>query len=495
VATRQRHSIQIATTLQRPCNPEWTPEYHPEQAMAGDPASDPGLRGLPLADLLQAERQAQGLTYERLAAMVRKAAEADGGYSRAHDSLVCKWCLGEVTPGLNHCRWLALALGLPIERVRAAADAQRKGAAWLAADAGLLTYHGAVLGAFEHALLLGKTDLERPSLVASVSFSVDALIAASRDWLIHHMDRRLTPHGPSADGAAPLRDTFRAFQELDTRHGGGHSRLALVQYISTYALPLLNEHGTDASLYSASAELLYLAGLTAFDSGALGLAERYFIHALRLAEEAGIRAFTGNVLAAMSHLVIAAGRSAEAVQLARAGLVSAKGADVPGVLMRLHLMEARGHALRGDTSGSRAALYDAQVAWDTSDPSAGPAWARFLDTAYLDGEMSQCYRDLGDWPAAERAARESAMSGASDGRGRRRILSQVAFAAARLHQHDVPESCHIGGQALDLLADGVNSWRARREIAALRDDLRPYRREPVVRAFDDRVREVLGASL
>ena len=109
--------------------------------------------------------------------------------------------------------------------------------------------------------------------------------------------------------------------------------------------------------------------------------------------------------------------------------------------------------------------------------------------------MSQCYRDLGDWPAAERSARESAKSGASDGRGRRRILSQVAQAVARLHQRDVEEACHVGGQALDLLADGVNSWRARREIAALRDDLRPYRRELVVRVFNDRVREVLGASL
>jgi hypothetical protein len=464
--------------------------------MAGDPVSDPGPRGLPLADLLQAERQAKGLTYPRLAVMVRKAAQADGGSSRAHDSLVCKWCSGEVTPGLNHCRWLALALGLPIERVMAAAEAQRKRAAWLAADAGLLTYHGAVLGAFEHALLLGKSDLERPALVASASFSIDALIAVSRDWLIDHMDRRLTPHGsPAVDEAGPIRDTFRAFQELDTRHGGGHSRLALVQYISTYALPLLHDHGADVSLYSASAELLYLAGLTAFDSGALGLAERYFIHALRLAEEAGTRAFTGNVLAAMSHLVIAGGRGAEAVQLARAGLVSAKGADVPGVLMRLHLMEARGHALRGDTSGSRAALYDAQVAWETSDPIAGPAWARFLDTAYLDGEMSLCYCDLGDWPAAERSARESARSGASDGRGRRRILSQVAQAVARLHQHDVEEACHVGGLALDHLADGVNSWRARREFMALCDGLSPYRQEPVVRAFNDRVREVLGASL
>jgi transcriptional regulator with XRE-family HTH domain len=465
--------------------------------MAGDPTSDPGPSGLPLADLVQAERQAQGLTLERLAAMVRKAAKDDGAYSRAHDSLVCKWCSGELVPTRTHLRALALALGLPIDRVMAAAEAQRKRAAWLAADAGLLTYHGAVIGAFEHALLLGRSDLERPGQVAAVPFSAEALVAASRDWLIHHVDRRLTPtgNGPTG-GAGPIRDTFRAFQELDTRHGGGHSRLALVQYVSTYALPLLKDGDrADASLYGATAELLYLAGLTAFDSGSLGLAERYFIHALRLAEEGASRAFAGNVLAAMSHLVIAAGRGDEAVQLARAGLVSAKGAKVPGVLMRLHLMEARGHALRGDEPGGRAALYHAQVAWDMSDPSAGPPWTRFLDTAYLDGEMSQCYRDLRDWKAAEKAARESARSGANDGRGRRRILSQAALAVARLHQRDVGEACHAGGLALDLLEHGVSSWRATQEIARLCDGLRPHRKDPVVRSFSERVREVVGASI
>jgi transcriptional regulator with XRE-family HTH domain len=130
--------------------------------MASDPAGYPGPSGLPLADLIQAERQSQGLTLERLAAMVRKAATDDGGYSRAHDSLVCKWCSGELIPTRTHLRAIALALGLPIDRVMAAAEAQRKQAAWLAADAGLLTYHGPVIGAFEHALLLGRSDLERP---------------------------------------------------------------------------------------------------------------------------------------------------------------------------------------------------------------------------------------------------------------------------------------------------------------------------------------------
>lgn len=463
--------------------------------MAGGPARA-GSSGLPLADLIRQEMQAQGLTQERLAFMVRKAAAADGGYSRAHGPLVCKWCSGELIPTRSHLRAIAMALGLPRERVMAAAEAQRTRAAWLAGDVGLLTYQDGVLRAFEHALLLGRSDLEAPGQIASVPFSVEALVTASRDWLIHHMDRRLAPDlSVAADGAGPIRDTFRAFQELDTRHGGGHSRLALVQYVSSYALPLLQDtNRADPSLYGASAELLYLAGLTAFDSGALGLSERYFIHALRLAEEAGAWAFSGNVLAAMSHLVVAGGRGDEAVQLARAGLVSAKGAGVPGVLMRLHLMEARGHALRGDASRSRAALYDAQVAWDTSDPSAGPAWARFLDTAYLDGEMSQCYRDLGDWSSAERLARQSARSGASDGRGRRRILSQATLAVARVGQRDVREACQSGEVALDLMAQGVNSWRAAQEIERLCDSLRPHRSDPVVRAFNERARQVVGAG-
>jgi hypothetical protein len=216
---------------------------------------------------------------------------------------------------------------------------------------------------------------------------------------------------------------------------------------------------------------------------------------LRLAEEGGTRAFVSNVLAAMSHLVVAGGRGEEAVQLAKAGLVSARGTEVPGVLMRLHLMEARGHARRGDAAGSRAALYHAHVAWDETDPSAGPPWARFLDTAYLDGEVSQCYLDMRDWKAAEKSARESARSGASDGRGRRCILSQAALAVARLHQWDVGEACHAGGLALDLLERGVNSWRATQEIVRVCNGLRPHRKDPVVREFNERVREVLGAGL
>jgi hypothetical protein len=158
-------------------------------------------------------------------------------------------------------------------------------------------------------------------------------------------------------------------------------------------------------------------------------------------------------------------------------------------------MEARGHALRGDELGSRAALYHAQVAWDTSAPPARPPWARFLDTAYLDGEMSQCYRDMRDWKATEKLARDSARSGATDGRGRRRILSQAALALARLRQGDIGEACHAGGLALDLLAHGVNSWRATQEIVRLCDGLRTHRNDPVVRAFNERVQEVLGASL
>jgi len=186
--------------------------------------------------------------------------------------------------------WLAVALDVPAEPATEAATPQP--ATMRHQLSAGLQYQADLEPALVALSALARAALGRPTWV--MPFSVAALTRASRDWLldVHHQpaagDKQTDPR------AQGIRNTFRAFQELDTRYGGGYARLALVQHLTANVLPLLGSASKDVQ--EAGAELLYLAGLMAFDDGALGLAECYLIQALRLSQEAGSRSFAANTV-------------------------------------------------------------------------------------------------------------------------------------------------------------------------------------------------------
>jgi hypothetical protein len=189
--------------------------------------------------------------------------------------------------------------------------------------------------------------------------------------------------------------------------------MALVQYLNSDVVPLLRKSCTNSvrrAIFGATAELTYLAGLTAFDSGQHGLAERYYIQALRLASEAEEHAFAGNILAAMSHLAISHGDGHEAIQLAKTGLCGTKTTGIHSVEMRLNAMLARGHALLGESERCAVALSKAELALDKSKPGLELSWCRFLNGAFLAGETAQCFLALGHPKLAQRFAVESVKS-------------------------------------------------------------------------------------
>ena len=350
-----------------------------------------------------------------------------------------------------------------------------------------LHYHEGIEGATASLSALVEADLEDHD--RTMPFSIAALARASRDWLVDlHRRPSSRKELPADPRAQAIRDTFRAFQELDARYGGGHTRLALVQHLSAMVLPELHIGSSDVR--GAGAELLYLAGLMAFDDGALGLAERYLIQALRFAEEGGTRTFAANVVAAMSHLAVFAGHGEEAVRLAEAGLTGISRGENLAVRMRLLTMQARGRAMIGDSAGCTADLSAAEGALQETRSDTGADWARFLNWAYLAGEMSQCFRDLHQEKLAERYALESIE--ASSSRGRRRVLSQATLAASYLQRGELEGACSAGGEALDLLGRGVRSTRAVHEIRCLARGLAPHVAHSEVRVLRDRVSEQLG---
>ncbi|WP_326562048.1 hypothetical protein [Micromonospora sp. NBC_01796] len=166
--------------------------------------------------------------------------------------------------------------------------------------------------------------MERRDIVKA-PFILAALGAPSRDWLLATLEETATEQGPRQVGmrqVAGIRDMFSLFQDLDVMRGGGHARTALVEYMQSYVLPLLkreHEPAVQQALFEATAEQSYLVGWMAYDDGEHGLAQRYLIQALRLAQASNSAALGAHILAGMSDQANLLGHPREALMLARAG--------------------------------------------------------------------------------------------------------------------------------------------------------------------------------
>ncbi|MFJ4669376.1 regulator [Kitasatospora purpeofusca] len=290
---------------------------------------------------------------------------------------------------------------------------------------------------------------------------------------------------------AAIRAVGDLFRALDHAYGGGHARQALVRYLESEAEPMLRgRYGEQIgrALFGAVADLTRLAGWTSFDIAAHGLAQRYFVQALRLSQAAGDRALGGYVLVTMSQQAVHLGHGREAVQLARVAQQGVGTAVPPTVQALLHAAEARGHGLLGDVRSCTTALVRAEralAAARTGDEL--PAWARFFDEAQLSDEFAHCYRDLQQWRTAAQHA-EKSLRLRSPAYARSRIFCRLVLATARLGMGDLDEAC---GMATDALR-AAGEMRSARSLEYVRDfhrRLTPYRGSPVARAFEETARQ------
>ncbi|MYV67712.1 regulator, partial [Streptomyces sp. SID2131] len=224
---------------------------------------------------------------------------------------------------------------------------------------------------------LWRKDSGSHAELRKIAFTPAGLVVPSRDWLIGRADERVargepapsrpsagaSPHDPrvphqgrysvprqrgtdrgpgqrvSSGDIAALRSVGELFRTLDHAYGGGHARQALVRYLEHEAEPMLRGtygESTGRRLFAAAADLTRLAGWTSYDIAAHGLAQRYFVQALRLAQAAGDRAYGSYVLLTMSRQAVYLGHGREAVQLARVAQQGVGPAAPPGVQAMLH---------------------------------------------------------------------------------------------------------------------------------------------------------------
>ncbi|MFE0464270.1 regulator [Kitasatospora sp. NPDC058965] len=290
---------------------------------------------------------------------------------------------------------------------------------------------------------------------------------------------------------AAVRAVGDLFRALDNAYGGGHARQALVRYLESEAEPMLRgRYGEQIgrALFAAVADLTRLAGWTSFDIAAHGLAQRYFVQALRLSQAGGDRVLGGYVLVTMSQQAVHLGHGREAVQLARVAQQGV-GTTAPATVQALmHAAEARGHGVLGDARSCTTALVRAERALALARSGDElPSWARHFDEAQLADEFAHCYRDLQQWRSAAQHA-EKSLRLRSASYARSRVFCRIVLAAARLGLGDVDESCSLATEALR----AAGEMRSARTVEYLRDfhrRLAPYRGNPAARAFEEAARQ------
>jgi hypothetical protein len=471
------------------------------------------------------ERPAQRTPNRQLAALIAEAGFSNAGLARRVDQLglehgldlrydktsVTRWLRGQQPRGTTP----ALIAEVFTRRLGRRLTAQDLGL-----DACAPVYAGLEFAATPEEAIdivsgLWRKDSGSHAELRKIAFTPAGLVVPSRDWLIGRADDRVAREQPvripvqgrpvvpqqrgraergpgqkvTAGDIAALRSVGELFRTLDDMYGGGHARQALVRYLEHECEPMLRgTYGeqTGRRLFAAAADLTRLAGWTSYDIAAHGLAQRYFVQALRLAQASGDRAYGAYVLVTMSRQAVYLGHGREAVQLARVAQQGVGTNAPPVVQALLHSAEARGHGVLGEVRNCTASLVRAERALEAA--RAGdevPFWARFFDEAQLADEFGHCHRDLQQFRAAAQHAERSLQLRAPV-YARSRLFCRVVLATARLGLGELDQACQLAAEAAGQAAE-MRSVRATEYVRDFERRLEPYRDAAPVRGYRDRV--------
>lgn len=481
----------------------------------------------------QLEGSPQRTPNRRLASLIAEAGFSNAGLARRVDQLglehgldlrydktsVTRWLRGQQPRGTTP----ALIAEVFTRRLGRRLSAQDLGLDACAPVYAGLEFAASPAEAVDIVSGLWRKDSGSHAELRKIAFTPAGLVVPSRDWLIGRADERVArgepgpePPGPrvpsqlrtgvprqrrperpdpahgyrvTAGDIAALRSVGELFRTLDHAYGGGHARQALVRYLEHEAEPMLRGAYSEAigrRLFSSVADLTRLAGWTSYDITAHGLAQRYFVQALRLAQAAGDRAYGSYVLITMSRQAVYLGHGREAVQLARVAQQGIGSGPPPLVQALLHAAEARGHAVLGEVRACTASLARAERALEAARPGDEvPHWARFFDEAQLADEFGHCHRDLQQYrAAAQHAERSLQLRGA--GFARSRLLCRLVLATARLGLGELEQACALGAEAAVQAAE-MRSVRVHEYVRDFERRLEPYRDAAPVRGYRDKV--------
>lgn len=275
------------------------------------------------------------------------------------------------------------------------------------------------------------------------------------------------------------------------RHGGGYARTALGVYLADDVAPWLRSPASESvhrELLTESAHLVFLLARKYADSALHGVAQRYFVAALGLANEADDRTTWAVVQRGMScQALLLDHRRAALAHGERASLALPPSAPAPArAFVTAQLAVAQ--AAVGNRRAALRALGEAEQASDADASDTGP-FASY-PVAALKYQQAQTLHRLGDLPGAVAALDSCALHRPPEDR-RGCALTHGARTGLLMSQGHVEEASASWREFL-LAKSGLRSAQVSRVDRELRRLFLAYRAQPAVRALLEEVRTGLG---
>lgn len=230
--------------------------------MGGQPVSEPNDA---LASLISEANEQARCSWAGLARRVNDLGAEEGLALRYDYTAVHRWVKRGERPRSPVPTLIAQALSEKLGRRISPADFGMSDAESLATRT--LDYSPNPAATVDTIYELGQADLKRRNVIKA-PFVLAALAVPSRNWLLATLDETASERGPrkiEMRQVAGIREMFALFQEMDVMRGGGHARVALVEYMQSYVLPLVkrqHDAPVQLALYEAAAEQAYLVGFS-----------------------------------------------------------------------------------------------------------------------------------------------------------------------------------------------------------------------------------------
>lgn len=243
---------------------------------------------------------------------------------------------------------------------------------------------------------LWTLDSMRRRNVVKSAFSASVFGPASREALVMPPDAAIGGHGPHKVTAADidlLDEHTQLYGKLDSQHGGGKFRGVFASMMDTHATPMLNgsfSTRTGHRLYGSVVDAVLAMASMAYDDQLPGLAQRYDLQAMRLAQAIGDRARITRVHIHQARLAATQGGRADVLAHARSAVLAAEGTPS---LVRAYacVTEARGWALNGQPDHVVAAVKRAREFFTRAQSSTGPVWLEWFDRRELEGQAAWAF--------------------------------------------------------------------------------------------------------